>query len=326
MNLSKGKMLVPVLILLALMIVLILMTLERMGSHEMKRAPECEIVRLQKMGDEIKEGFGASEESWDPSALSNKLVQLNVRFASDLERWRFEAGDVRRIMGAQSFGKDESPEYIYWYSRDDAFALGMNFWFAEDGRCLFCFLSPLKPRLSDEKFREHIRQHYVPRLKQKDEEFRKWLKLQYIRMLCDLKRTSDPRLREAESLDWETRGCRELEDILLKLKGELQTVASKTGLRYGDVEDILGRPSCFTAREESCPNKCSPPKRILEVEYHYWTTETHYFFITFRFEAEDGGRTTHVSQSPFLGDIMLGVSVESLEKAIESLEAMERTK
>lgn len=324
MNLSKGKMLVSMLILLASLAILI--TLVYMDCRKVKRVPEREIMRLQKMGDEIKEGFGASEESWDPSALSNKLVQLNVRFASDLERWRFEAGDVRRIMGAQSFGKDESPEYIYWYSRDDAFALGMNFWFAEDGRCLFCFLSPLKPRLSDEKFRERIRQHYVPRLKQKDEEFRKWLKLQYIRMLCDLKRTSDPRLREAESLDWETRGYRELEDILLKLKGELQAVASKTGLRYGDVEDILGRPSCFTAREESCPNKCSPPKRMLEVQYHYWITGTHYFLITFRFEAEDGGRTTHVSKSSFLGDIMLGVSVESLEKAIESLEAMEKTK
>lgn len=324
MNLSKGKMLVSMLILLASLAILI--TLVYMDCRKVKRVPEREIMRLQKMGDEIKDEFEAGEESWDSLALSNKLVQLSARFASDLERWLFEAGDVRRIMGAQSFGKDESPEYIYWYSRDDAFALGMNFWFAEDGRCLFCFLSPLKPRLSDEKFREHIRQHYVPRLKQKDEEFRKWLKLQYIRMLCDLKRTSDPRLREAESLDWETRGYRELEDILLKLKGELQAVASKTGLRYGDVEDILGRPSCFTAREESCPNKCSPPKRMLEVQYHYWITGTHYFLITFRFEAEDGGRTTHVSKSSFLGDIMLGVSVESLEKAIESLEAMEKTK
>ena len=324
MNLSRDKKLVSVLVLLASLAILI--TLVCMDCRKVKRVPEREIMRLQKMGDEIKDEFEAGEESWDSLALSNKLVQLSARFASDLERWRFEAGDVRRIMGAPSFGKDESPEYIYWYSRENAFALGLNFWFAEDGRCLFCFLSPLKPRLSDEKFRERIRQHYVPRLKQKEAEFRKWLKTCYVRMLCDLKHTPYPKAREADDHDWETRGQRELEDILSKLEGELKTVAHKTGLRYGDVEDMLGRPSGFTVRAESCPNKCPPSKRIFDVDYQYWITDANYFFIKFRFEAEDGGRTTHVLQSRFGGCIMRGYSVESLEEAIESLEAMERTK
>jgi hypothetical protein len=324
MNLSKGKMLVSMLILLASLAILI--TLVCMDCRKVKRVPEREIMRLQKMGDEIKDEFEAGEESWDSLALSNKLVQLSARFASDLERWRFEAGDVRRIMGAPSFGKDESPEYIYWYSRENAFALGLNFWFAEDGRCLFCFLSPLKPRLSDEKFRERIRQHYVPRLKQKEAEFRKWLKTCYVRMLCNLKHTSDPRLRNAQCLDWETRGHRELEDILLKLKGELQTVASKTGLRYGDVEDMLGRPSYSAAYERFCRDKCSPPKRTLKVKYMYCISETSYYYIAFLFQAEDGGRTTCVFRDYYHIDIQPFISEESLEKAIESLEAMERTK
>ena len=295
MNLSRDKKLVSVLVLLASLAILI--TLVCMDCRKVKRVPEREIMRLQKMGDEIKDEFEAGEESWDSLALSNKLVQLSARFASDLERWRFEAGDVRRIMGAPSFGKDESPEYIYWYSRENAFALGLNFWFAEDGRCLFCFLS-----------------------------LRKWLKTCYVRMLCDLKHTPYPKAREADDHDWETRGQRELEDILSKLEGELKTVARKTGLRYGDVEDMLGRPSGFTVRAESCPNKCPPSKRIFDVDYQYWITDANYFFIKFRFEAEDGGRTTHVLQSRFGGCIMRGYSVESLEEAIESLEAMERTK
>jgi hypothetical protein len=327
MNLSKDKICVSVLILLAVISALILIVLKCMGPREMRRVPEREIMRLQKMGDEIKEGFGAGEELWDSSVLSNQLAQLNARFAGDLERWRFEADDVRRIMGVPSFGKDESPEYIYWYSRGNAFALGLNFWFAEDGRCLFCFLSPLRPRLSDEKFRERIKRHYVPRLKQKDAEFRKWQKARYVRMLCDLRHTSDPRLREAKSLDWETSGHRELEDVLLKLEGELQTVACKTGLRYCDVEDMLGRPSYSTA-ERLYRDKCSPPKRMLKVQYVYSIseTETSGYYIEFLFHAEDGGRTTCVFRYDYHSDVQPFISEESLEKAIESLEAMERTK
>ena len=56
MNLSRDKKLVSVLVLLASLAILI--TLVCMDCRKVKRVPGREIMRMQKMGDEIKDECG----------------------------------------------------------------------------------------------------------------------------------------------------------------------------------------------------------------------------------------------------------------------------